>query len=80
MGAGKNGVGDNLTCPYASLFRVAKSFPVTWPEQRCFPPIHLGHTKLTHFTYLEWNVESVFHFKPVGLVFFSITKICHTET
>ena len=32
------------------------------------------------FTYLEWNVESVFHFKPVGLVFLSVTKICHTET
>lgn len=44
-------------------------------------PAHSPRTYKTYtFTYLEWNVESVFHFKPVGLVFFSVTKICHTET
>ena len=37
-------------------------------------------SKTYTFTYLEWNVESVFHFKSVGLVFLSVTKICHTET
>ena len=49
-------------------------------DMRATSLVQVITSKTYTFTYLEWNVESVFHFKSVGLVFLSVTKICHTET